>query len=87
MSIWAGVVADWAAKKDVRGEPPPVVVTEKPCTKCGTVKVLAAFYERSERPGTYSAACKDCVNTANKASAKRLRERRKLALAKFEEPA
>jgi hypothetical protein len=43
--------------------------TEKPCTICKVTKPLTAFYPRSDQPGKYMSACKDCRNAKLRAKA------------------
>jgi hypothetical protein len=43
--------------------------TEKPCTICKVTKPLTAFYPRSDQPGKYYSACKDCRNAKLRAKA------------------
>jgi hypothetical protein len=42
---------------------------EKPCTICKVTKRLTAFYPRSDQPGKYMSACKDCRNAKLRAKA------------------
>jgi hypothetical protein len=44
-------------------------LNEKPCTQCHEVKPLSAFYPRSDQPGSFYSACKDCRNAKLRAQA------------------
>lgn len=49
-----------AARRVSRRKPPAPPPTEKPCSKCGAVKPLAAFYRGARGLGGRTSWCKEC---------------------------
>ena len=47
-------------------QPPPDVVFEKKCTKCGEWKYIEAFGRRRDRPSGRRSKCGRCENSANR---------------------